>query len=37
VEIYYDATKEAWETMRLGVTRVRDAKMTVLKKQLEAI
>jgi hypothetical protein len=32
--------KEAWETvktMRLGVTRVRDAKATTLKKQLEAI
>lgn len=33
-------TKEAWETvktMRLGVTRVREAKATTLKKQLEAI
>ena len=33
-------TKEAWDTvktMRLGVTRVREAKASALKKQLECI
>ena len=35
-----ETAKEAWKavkTMRLGVTRVRDAKVTGLKKQLDAI